>query len=95
MSTDIYLGDFETNFTWNYGQMWSLATGRNKTADVQGMTGSEAAIVFALAIQSVEQYPKAYIGLEPSNGWGTMPWFLEKLHECLAACDEYPEEVWE
>ncbi len=87
-------GSFEVNFTYNYGPMWHKATGRNQTADLDGLTGTQSLPILDAAIAAVESDSAGFRALNPSNGWGNSVWFHEKLLACREAARSNPDHVW-
>jgi len=76
--------------------MWRLATGREGgTANVDGLTGAESIAIFKRAIKKVTKNYSSFVELNPANGWGRADWFLERLKKCYAACQEYPDSIWQ
>jgi hypothetical protein len=95
MSVDLWLGEeFAINFTYNYGPMWHLATGRKQTVDVDEMSGGASSLIFEKAIAAVEANPTAFRKLNPENGWGTAEHFLKALKLCLQACEKNMDATW-
>ena len=99
MSVDLWLGcqddAFSVNFTYNYGQMWGLASGTTtRTVEIDGLTGAQSLVLLEHSVGVMERAMPAFRAINPSNGWGDADHFLSALKDCIKAAKEHPRRVW-
>jgi hypothetical protein len=85
------------NYTHNCQPMWRFALKNGagvemSLCDFNGQQAQQAAEILEKAVQHMSDpaYLKAYIALNPANGWGKYETALEYLKGFYEACLEHP-----
>ena len=83
------------NYTYNVSEMLTRASGKDRFIYdfLTGMTCKDAVPILREAIQKMEDNPKEYKKLNPSNDWGDYDGCLEFLKKIKNICVNFPNAI--
>ena len=76
---------FDVNYTYNVSPMFRKALGGDGINDLHGLKCGQCVMKLQEGIKHMEENPKEYEMLNPSNGWGDFAGALKVLQDLLAA----------
>ncbi len=82
---------FETNYTYNVSAMFIKALGGDGINDMHGKKCSDCIVLLETGIKDMQDNPKEYAMLNPSNGWGDSDGAQRVLIDLMASCIENPD----
>ena len=91
MSTDVLLGEWQGNVTYNLSPMIREVF-VIPLRDMYGVTGYQISHCLKVSIQSMVFKQEKLEKLNPSNGWGSYDVLFNFILDLKKACDEYPNE---
>ena len=98
MSLDLYIGEEESQESWNYtynlSKMWRKASNDKRMIDIDGMTGLEAIVHIGPVVVELGSNPDTYKPMEPDNNWGSYVSFMLCLDELMVICTRNLENKW-
>ena len=81
---------FDTNYTYNVSGMFRKALGGDGINDLHGKKCKDCIKPLQDAVKHMEENPKEYEMLNPSNGWGNFAGAYKVMQELLQSCIENP-----
>ena len=91
MSTDVLLGEWQGNITYNLSPMIREVF-VIPLRDMYGMTGYQISHCLKVSIQSMVFKQEKLEKLNPSNGLGNYDVLFNFILDLKGACDKYPNE---
>lgn len=87
---------FSINYTYNVAPMWYFFYPDDEgMVQIDGMTGDEALVKLLEFSKLMTKNKSEMIKLNPPNGWGSYDGFMEFINECMKACIDKPNAIWE
>lgn len=88
--------DDEFNVTYNLGEMWCQAAGRDgRLIPIDGMSAKQSLDILIPALENLRSDPQRFKKFNPPNGWGDYGGLVHTLEEMIKAVKLNPKGRWE